>query len=192
MTANPLVAALEKTTAEAMASGKPLAARLRMIADQVRELSPEFARAVETFVGRLNGAEAGRARRRKSARVLPAFVLPDQNGRLRFARCAAARGSRRGRVPARALVPLLPHYSLGARRDCRKPRAASAHASSPSRREFRQFACSSTPTPRARFRSSPISTMATRLSVNLAIWVDEAMSSPDRRRRLGHPRLSRQ
>lgn len=81
MTANALVAALEETTEKAMASGKPLAERLKMIADQVREMSPEFAGAVDTFVGRLIGAQAG-ANAPAIGEVLPNFTLPDQNGKL--------------------------------------------------------------------------------------------------------------
>jgi peroxiredoxin len=81
MTANPLVAELEKTTALAMASGKPLAERLRMIADQVRELSPEFTGAVEAFVGKLKRAEAG-GEAHKIGERLANFVLPDQKGHL--------------------------------------------------------------------------------------------------------------
>ena len=80
MSRNELVVALEETTAEAMASGKPLAARLVMIADRVRSLSPGFAEAVDAFVGRLNEAEAGRDAP-AIGDVLPDFVLPDQNGR---------------------------------------------------------------------------------------------------------------
>jgi peroxiredoxin len=81
MAANELVAALEKTTEDAMVSGKPLAERLRMIADQVVELSPEFAGAVEAFVGKLARAEAG-AQAPQLGEVLPNFILPDQRGRL--------------------------------------------------------------------------------------------------------------
>ncbi|MBI1250613.1 MAG: redoxin domain-containing protein [Alphaproteobacteria bacterium] len=81
MTKNPLVAALEETTAEAMASSKPLDQRLQMIANRVRALSPEFASAVDAFVGRLVGAEAGATAPAMGDRF-PGFVLPDQAGRL--------------------------------------------------------------------------------------------------------------
>jgi peroxiredoxin len=81
MTANPLVAALEDTAKLAMASGKPLAERLRMIATHVRELSPQFAGAVDAFIARLAGAEAG-AGAPQVGESLPRFVLPDQHGRL--------------------------------------------------------------------------------------------------------------
>lgn len=81
MTSHPLVAALNQTTAEAMRSDRPLAERLRMIADEVRAKSPEFAGAVDAFVGRLIGAEAG-ANAPQIGERLPSFMLPDQNGRL--------------------------------------------------------------------------------------------------------------
>jgi peroxiredoxin len=81
MTANPLVAALEETAVAAMASSKPLAERLRMVADRVSALSPQFAGAVDAFVGRLIGAEAGASAPRIGEK-LPRFVLPDQTGRL--------------------------------------------------------------------------------------------------------------
>jgi peroxiredoxin len=81
MSVNPLVAALNETTAKAMASGKPLAERLKMIADQVRELSPEFANAVDTFVGRLDGAQAGGGAP-DVGDSFANFILPDQGGKL--------------------------------------------------------------------------------------------------------------
>lgn len=81
MTANPLVAALNETTEAAMAADMPLAERLRMVAARVRELSPPFAEAVDTFVGRLVGAEAG-AQAPQLGEKLPRFVLPDQSGKL--------------------------------------------------------------------------------------------------------------
>lgn len=81
MAANALVAELERTTALAMASGKPLAERLRMIADQVHELSPAFSGAVEAFVGKLARAEAG-GQAPQIGEELANFVLPDQHARL--------------------------------------------------------------------------------------------------------------
>lgn len=81
MSENDLVEALRRKAAAAMASAKPLAARLRMIADEVRELSPMFAQAVDAFVGRLQAAEAGGAAP-KIGDALPDFILADQHGRL--------------------------------------------------------------------------------------------------------------
>lgn len=81
MATNDLVEALERTTAEAMASGKPLATRLLMIADQVRERSPTFAEAVDRFVAKLKNAEAG-AQAPNVGDIMPDFMLPDQAGAL--------------------------------------------------------------------------------------------------------------
>ena len=81
MTANSLVAALDATTAEAMASERPLRERLQMIAGHVRERSPQFADAVDVFVQRLSRAEAG-AQAPQLGETLPNFILPDQSGRL--------------------------------------------------------------------------------------------------------------
>jgi peroxiredoxin len=78
---NDLVAALDKATQRAIALEAPLRDRLRIIADEVRKLSAEFAEAVDRFVGRLQDAEAG-GRAPALGDVLPDFVLPDQNGRL--------------------------------------------------------------------------------------------------------------
>ncbi|MBY0421790.1 MAG: hypothetical protein K2Q06_05760 [Parvularculaceae bacterium] len=64
MAENDLVEALKRKTAAAMASGKPLAVRLRMIADEVRDLSPPFAEAVDAFVGRLQAAAPPKSARR--------------------------------------------------------------------------------------------------------------------------------
>lgn len=76
-----LVAALERRTLEEMAADKPLADRLRAVADEVRARSPMFADAVEAFVARLQAAEAGAAAP-KVGEPLPGFLLPEQNGRL--------------------------------------------------------------------------------------------------------------
>ena len=78
---NELVAALEKATDRAIALNAPLRDRLKIIADEVRRLSAEFAEAVDSFVGRLQEAEAGGAAP-MIGQILPGFILPDQQGRL--------------------------------------------------------------------------------------------------------------
>ncbi len=175
MPANALVDALEKTTAVAMASGKPLAERLRMIADQVRELSPEFTLAVETFVGRLIGAEAG-AQAPQVGETLPSFVLPDQNGRLVSLEALLADGPLvvaflRGhwcpycRITASALGEIAETAErLGARIVAITP-------------ESRKFACQLDEDTGGAFPILADLDNGYALSVNLAIWVDEAMSS---------------
>jgi peroxiredoxin len=78
---NELVAALERATERAIALNAPLRDRLKVIADEVRALSTEFAEAVDGFVRRLQAAEAG-AQAPAVGDLLPDFLLPDQSGRL--------------------------------------------------------------------------------------------------------------
>jgi peroxiredoxin len=175
MSANALVAALEKTTDLAMASGRPLAERLRMIADQVRELSPEFAGAVEAFVGRLKLAEAG-ANAPGVGELLPNFVLPDLAGRLVALEALLSDGPvvvvfLRGhwcpycRITAAALGEVAQTAAvLGARIVAITP-------------ESRQFARQLDADTASAFPILADLDNGYALSVNLAIWVDDAMSS---------------
>lgn len=81
MTAHSLVVALEEAFAAARHMDTALAPRLRYIADAVRRLSPEFASAVDTFVSRLERSDAGAGAPRVGD-PMPAFLLPDETGRL--------------------------------------------------------------------------------------------------------------
>lgn len=78
---NELVTALEKATERAIAMNAPLRERLKVIADEVRNLSTVFAEAVDKFVGRLQAAEAG-GTAPQLGDTLPDFLMPDQTGRL--------------------------------------------------------------------------------------------------------------
>ncbi len=78
---NELVAALEKATRRAIELNAPLRERLEIIADEVRRLSAVFAQAVDTFVRRLQEAEAG-STAPQIGDTLADFILPDQNGKL--------------------------------------------------------------------------------------------------------------
>jgi peroxiredoxin len=73
---------LEASTERCRRMDAPLAERLQAFADDVRALSPEFAGIVERMVERLRRSGTG-----KSAPAIgepmPAFLLPDENGRLR-------------------------------------------------------------------------------------------------------------
>lgn len=174
MPANALVAELEKTTAIAMASGKPLAERLRMIADQVRELSPEFTAAVEAFVGKLKQAEAG-GQAPQVGDALPSFVLPDQNGRLVSLDGLLREGPLvvaflRGhwcpycRITAAALGEVAAAASeVGARIVAITP-------------ESRQYVLKLDEDSSGAFPILADIDNGYALSINLAIWVDEAMS----------------
>ncbi len=79
--ASDLVDALKAATDRAIALDAPLRDRLKVIADEVRNLSAIFAEAVDTFVERLQDAEAGREAPAVGD-TLPDFLLPDQNGKL--------------------------------------------------------------------------------------------------------------
>jgi len=78
---HPLVAALEDKFQKVRDMNVPLGQRLRAIADEVRAKSPEFADAVDVFVGRLENAQAGRGAP-NVGEAMPDFTMPDQDGRL--------------------------------------------------------------------------------------------------------------
>ncbi|UVO55309.1 peroxiredoxin-like family protein [Sphingomonas sp. SUN039] len=78
---NPLIAALDDAVVEARSRDIPLGARLRFVADRVRDLSPVYADAVDVFVGRLESVDAGTSAPQVGD-VMPSFMLPDQDGRM--------------------------------------------------------------------------------------------------------------
>ena len=59
----------------------PLADRLQAFANEVRALGPHFQAAVDALVGRLTESNAGTAAP-KVGEPMPAFLLPDEQGRL--------------------------------------------------------------------------------------------------------------
>lgn len=59
----------------------PLEARLHRIAAEVRQKAPQFAEAVDTFVGRLEAAQAGSGAP-QVGEPMPGFTMPDQDGNL--------------------------------------------------------------------------------------------------------------
>lgn len=73
--------AIEHALREARGLDAPLADQLRLVADQVRALSADFADAVDRFVGRLERAGAGETAP-QVGEPMPDFLLPDQDGRL--------------------------------------------------------------------------------------------------------------
>jgi peroxiredoxin len=175
MTANPLVAALDETARAAMATDEPLAKRLRMVADRVRELSPQFAEAVDTFVGRLVGAEAG-AQAPQIGEKLPRFVLPNQNGKLVALDALLEKGPvvvafLRGhwcpycRVTAAALAEIA---------DVAQELGAAIVAITP---ESRRFASKLDAETLGAFPILADLDNGYALTVNLAVWVDQEMSA---------------
>lgn len=78
---HPLIAALDDTFQKVRSKDWPLSDRLRAIAEEVRLRSPEFADAVDTFVGRLEAARAGTGAPQVGD-LMPGFTMPDQDGTL--------------------------------------------------------------------------------------------------------------
>ncbi|MEY2928059.1 MAG: hypothetical protein RL367_2536 [Pseudomonadota bacterium] len=76
---NPIVEALEQAFQDVRDRDEPLAGRLGYIADQVRSLSTVFAEAVDTFVGRLERTGAGNEAP-QIGEPMPDFLLPDDEG----------------------------------------------------------------------------------------------------------------
>jgi peroxiredoxin len=168
------VSALNEVVAKARASGAPLADRLRLVADTVRDAAPIFADAVDVFVDRLVTTEAGKAAP-GLGEVLPNFILPDQDSRLVTLRSLLADGPvmiafLRGhwcpycQTTAAALAEIAGAVSgAGAR----------LIAITPDKRRYN-----------ARIREATENAYAIlsdidngyALSLNLAIWVDEAMA----------------
>lgn len=78
---NPIAAALDAAVAEVRSRDMPLDVRLRYVADRVRELSPIYADAVDIFVARLESVGAGDSAPQVGD-ILPDFMLPDQDGHI--------------------------------------------------------------------------------------------------------------
>lgn len=78
---HPLVMALEQAFQDVRDRDIPLGERLSYVADQVRSLSTIFAEAVDTFVSRLERTGAGKDAP-QVGEPMPGFLLPDDQGHL--------------------------------------------------------------------------------------------------------------
>lgn len=78
---HPLVAELEQAFQEVRNRDLPLGERLKFVADRVRAKGPGFAAAVDTFVIRLEAAQAG-STAPMVGDVMPDFCLPNHEGKL--------------------------------------------------------------------------------------------------------------
>jgi peroxiredoxin len=78
---NPMIAALDSEVADVRLRDVPLGVRLQRIATRVRDLSPVYADAVDRFVARLESAGAG-AGAPQVGDIMPDFMLSDQDGRM--------------------------------------------------------------------------------------------------------------
>ncbi len=77
----PIVIALEQAFQDVRDRDAPLGERLSYVAEKVRSLSPLFADAVDAFVGRLEKSGAG-DQAPQIGEEMPLFVLPDDQGHL--------------------------------------------------------------------------------------------------------------
>ena len=79
--AESIVDALERAFQDVRDEQLPLSDRLGLIANRVRELSTDFATAVDRFVEQLEAASAGSAAP-QVGETMPGFLLPDDQGHL--------------------------------------------------------------------------------------------------------------
>jgi peroxiredoxin len=169
---HPLVAALDDVFQAVRHNQWPLSQRLRAIADEVRTKGPGFAEAVDTFVARLEAAQAGEGAPRVGE-AMPGFTMPDQDGQLialdeiidrgpavlAFHRghwCPYCRMNMVGLAEIQDRIGDARFYAISAEREhyTRKLRAESG----------------------ARFPFLTDVDGGYALSINLAIWVDELMA----------------
>jgi len=154
-------------------SGEPLPVQLQRVADDVRTRAPVFAEQVDAFVGRLERAGAGDGAPQPGD-IMPGFLLPDQDGRL------VALDSLLERGPV-AIAFVRGHWCPYCRLNASDLALASAEARplqlvliSP---ETQQFIRELHQESGADFPFLSDFGNGYALSLNLAIWVDDAMST---------------
>jgi peroxiredoxin len=81
MAENSLAEILERSTRRCRDADAPLAERLKLFADDVRSLSPDFVEVVERMIGRLQSSGAGLSAP-STGDTMPPFLLPNQDGEL--------------------------------------------------------------------------------------------------------------
>ena len=169
---HPITAALDAAVTDVRGRDMTLAARLRFLADRVRELSVPYADAVDTFVARLEAASAG-ASAPQVGDVMPGFMLPDHEGRMLTLDELLAQGPavivfHRGHWCPYCRLTMAGMAEIEARI---APRAlvAISPERQPYTRRLRDDAGAGFP-----FLSDVGSGYA--LSLNLAVWVDDAMA----------------
>jgi peroxiredoxin len=173
MDVNQLVAALEDAFLRARDGDLPLAEKLKHIADEVRRLSPVFASAVDKFVTRLEAASAGSGAP-NVGEAMPDFVLPDEEGRLVRLDALLKAG------PV-AIVFLRGHWcpycrlnAVGLAEIEQRIKPVQLVAISAETRKYaRQLKCEA----KAGFPFLSDMDNGYALALNLAIWVDDDMSS---------------
>jgi peroxiredoxin len=170
---HPLVAALEDAFQEVRDRDATLGERLRYIADVVRTKGPDFAVEVDKFVARLEAAQAG-ASAPQVGDVMPDFLLPDQDGHLtRLSEILKAGPGvlafHRGHWCPYCRLNMV---ALGEVQDAVKPAGIVAISA-----ETNEFTRALRKEAKAHFPFLTDLGGGYALSNNLAIWVDDRMSS---------------
>jgi peroxiredoxin len=170
---HPLVAALEDVVRRVRDLPVPLSARLRAIADEVRNQSPEFASAVDEFVGRLETSQAGDSAPQVGD-MMPGFTMPNQDGRLVSLEEILAEGPAVLAFHRGHWCPYCQLNIVGLAEIQHKVRPARIVAISP---ELRQYTSKLKAAAGADFPFLSDVGGGYALSINLAVWVDDFMAS---------------
>ena len=116
MASKSLSDALQECTTRCQTMDAPLPLRLQAFADDVRNLSPDFADIVDRMVAHLMATGLGE-NAPKPGEPMPDFVMPDQTGRLHSLGELIEFRASGDRLSSRTLVPLLSHQRRRARGD---------------------------------------------------------------------------
>jgi peroxiredoxin len=169
---HPLVAALEEVFQTVRNNDWPLSLRLKAVADEVRTKSPEFADAVDTFVHRLEAAQAGEGAPRVGE-AMPDFTMPDHDGKLVSLSEILTRGPTVLAFHRGHWCPYCRLNMVGLAEIQDQLGDATIHAISAERQTYtRKLRAESG----ARFPFLTDLDGGYALSINLAIWVDELMA----------------
>lgn len=173
MDVNQLLASLEDAFQRARRENDSLAARLRHLAEEVRRLSPQFAEAVDRFVSRLEEVAAG-SLAPKLGDHMPPFLLPDDQGRLVSLEALLKKG------PV-AIAFIRGHWCPYCRLNAAGLAEIEAQMGSVQlvaiSAETQQYTRQIKAESQARFPFLSDIDNGYALSLNLAIWVDDDMSS---------------
>jgi peroxiredoxin len=169
---HPLVAELENAFQQVRNRDLTLGERLKFVADCVREKGPGFAAAVDIFVGRLQMAQAGGSAPMVGD-TMPDFCLPDHEGKLvrlsvLLESAPAVLAFHRGHW-----CPYCRLNMVGLAEIQKEAKPAQIIAISS---EIQKYTCELRAEAGAEFPFLTDVDGGFALSINLAVWVDEAMS----------------
>ena len=170
---HPLVAALEDAFQEVRNRDLSLGERLKFVADCVRSKGPAFAKAVDAFVGRLEAAQAG-STAPMVGDIMPDFCMPDHEGRLVRLQSLLKAGPVVLAFHRGHWCPYCRLNMVGLAEIQHKARPAQLIAISS---EIQKYTRDLRAEAGAEFPFLTDVGGGYALSINLAIWVDEAMSA---------------